>query len=196
VSAEHKVLQAEPFDRLYRSDPDPWSFRTSWYEQRKRDLLLACLPLARFRSGYEPACANGEISARLASRVDELLCSDFSLEAVALARQRLQSLSNVRVVQQALPEEWPRAEFDLIVFGELGYYFTPTAWQRTCQQAAASLADDGVLVACHWRHPVEGASLTGDQVHDTLTQVLGTPPGIRHLEEDFRLELWFGGSST
>lgn len=190
MNAEKRPLPPEHFDRLYRDDPDPWSFRTSWYEKRKRDLLLACLPRMRFRSGYEPACANGETSVELARRVDHLLCADYSVEAVALARQRLARLGNVRVVRQALPEQWPQARFELIVLGELGYYLGAQAWQRTCRKAAASLAQGGVLLACHWRHPIEGCTLTGDEVHEAITLAMGFAPSVQHLEADFRLELW------
>ena len=28
------------FDRLYRSDPDPWNYLSSWYERRKRAVFL------------------------------------------------------------------------------------------------------------------------------------------------------------
>ncbi|WP_325437407.1 methyltransferase domain-containing protein [Pseudomonas nitroreducens] len=190
MNGDTPLLPAEHFDRMYRDDPDPWSFRTSWYEKRKRDLLLACLPRLRFRSGYEPACANGETSAELARRVEHLLCADYSAEAVALARQRLAALSNVRVQRQELPEQWPQAKFELIVLGELGYYLGAQAWQRTCRKAAASLAEGGVLLACHWRHPIEGCTLTGDEVHEAITLAMGFAPSVQHLEADFRLELW------
>ncbi|WP_338110188.1 class I SAM-dependent methyltransferase [Pseudomonas multiresinivorans] len=191
MNGETQGLPAEHFDQMYRGDPDPWSFRTSWYEKRKRDLLLASLPRMRFRSGYEPACANGETSAELARRVEHLLCADYSAEAVALARHRLAALSNVRVLRQALPEQWPQAKFELIVLGELGYYLGAQAWQRTCRKAAASLAEGGVLLACHWRHPIEGCTLTGDEVHEAITLAMGFAPSVQHLEDDFRLELWF-----
>ncbi|MBB4862172.1 SAM-dependent methyltransferase [Pseudomonas nitritireducens] len=179
------------FDELYRGDPDPWAFRRSWYERRKRGLLLASLPRERFRSAYEPACANGETSAELAGRSDTLLCSDFSAEALALARQRLAGLDNVRLDRHDLPADWPAGGFDLIVLGELGYYLAPGDWLHTCQRAAASLAPDGVLVACHWRHPIEGCALAGDAVHGLLQRAMAAPPAVSHVERDFRLELWF-----
>ncbi|QRY77834.1 class I SAM-dependent methyltransferase [Pseudomonas sp. PDNC002] len=182
---------AEYFDELYRGDPDPWAFRTRWYEKRKRDVLLACLPRPRFRKGFEPACANGETSAELAARVDDLLCSDCSAEAVALARHRLAGRENVRTELQVLPLEWPAGSFDLIVLSELGYYLSADAWRRVCREAAAALSEDGVLVACHWRHPIQGCVLSGDDVQGHLAQAMGARPAVRHLERDFRLELWF-----
>lgn len=32
------------FSALYRGGDDPWQVRQRWYEQRKRALMLACLP--------------------------------------------------------------------------------------------------------------------------------------------------------
>ncbi|MFK8399700.1 methyltransferase domain-containing protein [Pseudomonas sp. BGr12] len=179
------------FDEMFRDDPDPWSFRSSWYERRKRGLILASLPRSRFVSGYEPACANGETSAELAGRVDSLLCSDFSTEALALARRRLAGLENVRLTRHCLPAEWPQGRFELIVLGELGYYLAPDDWACICERAAASLQPGGVLVACHWRHPIDGCSLTGDAVHEYLARAMSAAATVSHVERDFRLELWF-----
>jgi SAM-dependent methyltransferase len=184
-------LTSSHFDEMYRGDPDPWSFRSSWYERRKRGLILACLPRSRFASGYEPACANGETSAELAGRVDSLLCSDFSPEALALARQRLAGVRNVRLARHCLPTDWPQERFELIVLGELGYYLAPDDWANTCQRAAASLLPGGVLLACHWRHSIEGCALTGDAVHEHLARAMAAGPAVSHIERDFRLELWF-----
>lgn len=184
-------LPARYFDELFRNAPNPWPLRSRWYEQRKRKLILASLPRRHFHSAFEPACASGETSAELAQRSEHLLCSDYSVEALDLARARLAGFDNVRVAKQSLPEDWPDKRFDLIVLGEFGYYLTPDAWQRTCERAARSLDTGGVLVACHWRHPLEGCALSGDAVHEHLAHAMRTRPAVRHLETDFRLELWF-----
>ena len=63
----------DTFERVYAASDDPWGFRTSWYEARKRSILLACLPRQRYRSGYEPGCSNGELAAVLALRCERLL---------------------------------------------------------------------------------------------------------------------------
>jgi hypothetical protein len=44
------------FDEIYRSDPDPWKFESSWYEERKYALTVAALPERRYRSAFEPGC--------------------------------------------------------------------------------------------------------------------------------------------
>ena len=112
----------QSFDALFRESDDPWRFKTRWYEARKRALTMACLPAARYTHGFEPGCANGELSAELAQRCDRLLASDISRRAVELARERLADVAHATVVQAQLPRDWPDASFDLIVISELGYF--------------------------------------------------------------------------
>jgi len=54
------------FVRMYATDPDPWGFDSSWYEQRKYALTLAALPERRYERAVEPGCANGALTALLA----------------------------------------------------------------------------------------------------------------------------------
>ena len=44
-------------DEFYSKSPDPWGFRTSWYEQRKREIVVASLPRRRFGSCWELGCS-------------------------------------------------------------------------------------------------------------------------------------------
>ena len=108
------------FEQLFEHDEDPWAFRTRWYEKRKRDLTLACLPRQYYTRIFEPACANGELSAALAERTEALLCQDLNATAVELARRRLAACPQASVSQGHLPGDWPGGEFDLIVLSEIG----------------------------------------------------------------------------
>lgn len=178
------------FEELFSHSSDPWSMRQRWYEQRKRDLTLAALPLPRYGRGFEAGCANGELSLRLAERCDDLLCCDTSAAAVELASQRLQQVPHARVQQARLPEQWPSGEFDLIVISELGYYLDPQDLHRLIGKARAALSQDGILLACHWRHPIAECPQNGDQVHACLHERLHLEPVLRHEEADFLLEVW------
>ena len=40
------MVNVPDFDTLYRDDPDPWQVASSFYEQRKRAVLLASLTRA------------------------------------------------------------------------------------------------------------------------------------------------------
>lgn len=180
------------FDELFRDNEDPWEFRTRWYEARKRAMTLASLPARRFVHGYEPGCANGELSAELAQRCDRLLVSDVSPRAVALARARLASSHQVHVVEAHLPDDWPDASFDLIVISELGYFLNADAVDAMAAKALGTLQAGGTVLACHWRRPIKGCALGGDEVHRMLAQRLGLAVLTEVREADFILHVWSG----
>lgn len=178
------------FEQLFEGSDDPWAFKQRWYEQRKRALTLAALPRRSYAAIFEPGCANGELSAALATRCERFLCCDTSSTAAGLARQRLKEFEHVQVIEARLPAEWPEGTFDLIVFSELGYYLDPLDLDQWIDRALASLAPDGQLLACHWRQPIEGCPQTADQVHQRLQKRLRMPRLFAHREEDFLLDLW------
>lgn len=183
-------LPADYFDELFADSDDPWAFRTRWYEQRKRDLTLAALPRQRYARVFEPGCANGELSLRLAERCDELLCMDMSARAVALARKRLKQFPRATVVEGCLPQDWPEGQFDLIVVSEWAYYLEPALFVQVVERIAASLSPDGAVLACHWLHPIEGAPMLGREAHALLAEHLQLQPVVRHEEPDFMLQIW------
>ncbi|WP_339521943.1 class I SAM-dependent DNA methyltransferase [Pseudomonas sp. EA_35y_Pfl2_R111] len=183
-------LPADYFDALYAANDDPWHFRSRWYESRKRQLTLASLPRQRYQRVFEPGCANGELSAGLAQRCEHLLCCDASQRAVALARERLTDYAHAQVYAGQLPQCWPEQRFDLIVISEVGYYLDQQALDDLLQHCIASLSRSGHLLACHWRHPIEGSPLDGEQVHQLLRQTLPFEQIVFHQEKDFVLELW------
>lgn len=180
----------DTFGRVYAASDDPWGFRTSWYEARKRAVLLSCLPRQRYRSGYEPGCSNGELAAALAPRCERLLVSDGVPAAVDLARIRLAGMAHVEVVQEWVPHDWRCGAYDLIVIGELGFYLSADAMQDLAACVKRSLSADGTVVACHWRHAVRGYPLDGDAVHRMLEAQLGLARLVHHQEADFVLDVW------
>lgn len=178
------------FDALFAASDDPWQFRQRWYEARKRALTLASLPHRRYAAGYEPGCANGELSAALAERCDRLLVTDGSAAAVALAEQRLAAHAHVVARQAWLPDEWPDDRFDLIVISELAYFLDASDIQRLARCARASLTPGGVIVGCHWRAPIDGFGQTGDQAQTALHDALAMPVAMTVVDADFRLAVW------
>ena len=97
---------------------------------------------------------------------------------------------NVVLQQRRVPEEWPTGPFDLVVVSEIGYYCSADDLSVLIRRAVGSLTNDGVLVACHWRHPVSDYPLTGDEVHDRLRRESGLQIVAEHIEEDFRLDVF------
>jgi len=184
------------FKTLFADNDDPWSFRSRWYEARKRALTLACLPETRYASGFEPGCANGELSAALATRCDKLLVCDGTEQAVDVARQRLASFPHVSVQCRWVPEQWPAMSFDLIVLSELGYYLNPEALARLAGKARQSLRATGTVVACHWRASIKGCAMDGDGVHAILNERLALPHLCRFTDADMLIDVWCGSARS
>lgn len=181
------------FNAKFAASDDPWRYRTSWYEARKRALLLAALPRERYRAAFEPGCANGELSAQLAARCDRLLSSDFAPHAVDLARQRLAPFPHARVESLAMPDDWPDTRFDLIVVSEFAYYLDTPHCAALARRACAALDGDGTLACCHWRHGAGDAPIDGGAVHALFAEAArrASLTAVAHLDDaDFLLDVW------
>ena len=178
------------FDSMFAADDDPWRFRSRWYESRKRAMTLACLTQPRYASGFEPGCANGELSAALATRCDRLMVSDGSPRAVALARARTSGSRHVQVQQAWVPHDWPDERFDLIVISELGYFLSGGALEELVAKSKASLLAGGTVIACHWRRGSDDCEMNGDDVHERLEEGLSLQKVCCVMEADFRIDVW------
>lgn len=185
---------ARHFDTLFQDSEDPWGYRTRWYERRKRAMTLACLPRERYARAFEPACANGALSADLAARCDRLLATDGSTTALAHARRHLAALPHVELARATMPRDWPDGRFDLIVLSELGYYLDDDALDAVIERAALGLERGGTLLASHWRHAEGDYLRLGDEVHRrmdaTLRERFALTRLLRHEEADFLVEVW------
>ncbi|MET0303602.1 MAG: SAM-dependent methyltransferase, partial [Microbacteriaceae bacterium] len=178
------------FDSFYARHDDPWGLDSRWYERRKRSVLTASLPRERYHRALELGCATGALTEMLAPRCDRLVAVDIAAEAVQRARERLADLDNVDVLRAEIPTQWPRGQFDLIVFSEIGYYWTAPDLELALDRMVASLTPDGQIVACHWRHPVPEHAVTGDGVHVALRTMPGLVGMAHHEEADFVLEVF------
>ena len=179
-----------PFDDLHSQEADPWQVDDSWYERRKRAVLLAALPDAGYPTALEIGCSVGALTQDLAGRCQHVTAVDTSAAAVAWARQRLTGLDRVTVERRTVPEELPAGAFDLAVLSEVGYFLSPRQLTDTIA-ALEPTRNRGAVVACHWLHPVRGWPLDGTAVHRRLREAWGRP-AVHHLERDFVLEVWQG----
>lgn len=196
VSPPSLPISPAYFEAMFAGNDDPWRFKTRWYEARKRALTLAMLPRQRYASAYEPGCANGELSAELATRCDRLLISDGTPRAVDVARQRVQWLPQVAVIQAWVPDQWPAETFDLIVISELGYFLKPDALDTLIDKARTSLGPDATVLACHWRRPIKGCVLGGDEVQARIAGRLNLPHLAGFRDADFLLDVWCTGAQS
>ncbi|WP_406830990.1 bifunctional PIG-L family deacetylase/class I SAM-dependent methyltransferase [Pedococcus sp. KACC 23699] len=183
------------FDAMFETSEDPWGFETSWYERRKRAVTMAALPRQQLGRVLEVGCSTGVLAAELADRATSLLATDLSAEAVRRARTRLEGRSSVEVERMRAPQQWPAGTFDLVVLSEVGYFWRPEELDEALSRSVRSLADDGLLLLCHWRHPVQGWPLDGDAVHSAAVALPGLQVVVSHVEEDFRVDVLAAGPS-
>ena len=186
------TLEPGYFDGLYQESPDPYGFTSRWYERRKYALSVAMLPWARYRSGFEPGCSVGELTALLAPRCEALLSCDGAAAAVATAKARTAEFPQVSVEQRTLPGDWPHGAgpFDLIVCSEMLYYLSDEDLARTVGLAVNSLAPGGTLLAVHWRRPVAFHPQTGDDAHAAIAARPELTLLADHREPDFLAQVY------
>ncbi len=177
------------FDEMYRSDPDPWQFESSWYEQRKYALTMAALPDPHYRSAFEPGCSIGVLSSLLAERCDRLLATDIVPKVLERARARCSNAAHVHFEARAIPDEWPTGPFDLVVLSEIAYYFDRPTLNEIIARMLATSDPAATIVGVHWR----GATnypLAGDEAH----QIIDLQPQLQHeihySDSAFLLDVW------
>lgn len=184
------------FEQLYQDRADPWRVRSSWYEQRKRAVLLAALRQESYRSAFEPGCGTGELTAALAPRCASVLACDIAPRAIALASARTAAWPHVQVQALSLPAQWPagtRDTYDLIVVSELAYYLEAADLARFVRLCVASLAPAGELVVCHWRHDFHDRLHSTDTIHAAYDGQPTLARVGRHEDPDFLLQAWRRG---
>ena len=180
----------DTLDELHRAVADPWGADARWYERRKRDLLLAALPRPRFRHVLEVGCSTGALTEALADRADRVLAVDRSVAALDAARRRLAGREHVTLADLDVPTTWPDdGSFDLVVVSEVGYFLSPAAVDGLVGRIASTLAIDGVVVLCHWRHPVEGWVLDADDVHRRFAEGPLPPVQATYLDRDVEIRV-------
>lgn len=160
------AMTAPDFEALYRSNPDPWDYERSAYEQEKyRATLDACGP-GPFASALELGGSIGVFSALLAPRCQRLTTLDFAPTAVGVARRRLMSHPQVRVLLGALPDDIPAGSFDLVVASEVLYYMREPELVRTFELLRTRMAPAARLVLVHWRPEGAERPLAATAVHE------------------------------
>jgi len=164
---------------------------SGWYERRKRAVLLACLTRPWFRSGFEPGCGYGLLTAELSRRCRSLLAMDGDSAAVASTIAAVERAAHVEVREGQVPMDWPNGtSFDLIVLSEFLYYVPKDALDTLARKARAALAEDGEIVACHWRHPIPESDVPGDILQERFGDALDLACVSHVSDPDFDLCVW------
>jgi cyclopropane fatty-acyl-phospholipid synthase-like methyltransferase len=180
-------LPPEYFESLYAQDGDPWRFATSEYERAKYDATLAALP-ASCGAAFEIGCSIGVLTQRLAPRCTSLLAVDVAEPALTQARARCAALAQVTIRRMQVPQDWPRAVFDTILFSEVLYYLSPEDLSDTARRTRSSLKPGGTALLVHYTLPTN-YPCSGDEATARFLDRTGFTPILQLREAQYRLDL-------
>ncbi|QNP49145.1 class I SAM-dependent DNA methyltransferase [Diaphorobacter aerolatus] len=189
MSTGMRVTARPDFDVPHR-DADPWGYERSWYEERRRMLTLASLVKPRFSHVLELGCSTGRMTAHLAARAERVTAVDISPVAIDKARARLPDVPHIDWQCADLTQHWPEGRFDAVLLCDIGYYWSEAELRGIVGHVAASAADDAMLLAAHWRHPFEQATISTQTVHACIAGTLPWQRYSRSEDPDLLIEVW------
>ena len=175
---------------MYAKREDPWEFASSQYELDRYAAIVRALGNRRYRRAFEPGCSIGILSAQLSAFCDRVEAMDISPTAVARARLHCEHLPNVQIVCGSLPEMIPDGEIDLVVFSEIGYYFTETQLCSVATELVKQMSPEGTFLAAHWLGSSQDHVLDGDRVHAVLETLSDLSLVQSERYSGFRLDRW------
>ena len=187
-----KTLTEKYFEDVYAANDDPWNFTASAYEAEKYDATLKSLPRENYENAFEIGCSIGILTEKLAAKCGKLLAVDVSEKALSQARERCRNLPHITFQKMLVPQEFPEAEFDLILVSEVAYYLAPEDWRTAMEKLFAHLNKNGQIALVHWLPPVSDYPQSGNEVHDSFAEfAAGKMQNLRQARKrNYRLDVW------
>ncbi|MDO5501821.1 MAG: bifunctional PIG-L family deacetylase/class I SAM-dependent methyltransferase [Actinomycetia bacterium] len=182
----------QPFESMYDAGTDPWQFEDSWYEERKRGIVLASLLDRDLGRVLELGPATGLLTTALAERAENVTAVDISrraLEQVGARLARHGRRERVELIHGAIPQTWPAGPFETVIASEVAYFLTEETWRHTLQRATSSLTSEGSIVVVNWLHPVQGLALDGVGADRIAAEFAALETVVEHREMDFALRV-------
>lgn len=153
-----KPSDVESFEAMFQSSIDPWNYRTSLFEARKRQVLLRACGSNKVGRGLELACAIGETSRALMCRCLSLVATDGAPTALAEAKRLTPSELRIDYRLGLLPMDVPRGPFNLIVVSEIAYYLSCRQLNELARTLIKVVATGGKIVVLHHVIPFDDAA--------------------------------------
>ncbi len=181
---------AHHFQQIYRSNPDPWAFASSPYEQAKYRQTLAALGDRHFAAGLEVGCSIGILTRLLASHCNTLLGIDLVEEPLLAATARCADQPHVQFKQMQVPDQWPERRFDLIVLSEVLYFLSERDIDRCAEHALRVLLPNPVVVMVNWLGNTQDPT-SGDAAAERFIAATSLRLEVRRQErhEGYRLDV-------
>jgi predicted TPR repeat methyltransferase len=189
IPNEHKT-SAEFFESLYSATADPWNFSRSAYELGRYEQVVGSLRGKTFHNAFEPGCSVGVLTEKLAPFCEDLFAMDISATAISRAKERCSHMDHVHFRVGQLGRVIPEGVFDLIVFSEIGYYFTEAGLQTILRQLMEHLRQGGMLLGVHWLGYSPDHVLSGDHVHEIIEGQRGLTQSFAKRFTGYRMNHW------
>ena len=183
-------LSPEAFEARYVGGRDPWSFADDPYELGRYRSILSALTRPAYGTVYEPGCSIGVLTQQLAAIARRVIATDFAPSAIAQAQVRCRNHANVEILCADVQTFVPDAPTDLIIFSEIGYYFSADELVALVAKLAQLMPHGGEFVAAHWLGTSEDHVLHGSRVHEILGKCLDWAPAQHGRHPEFRLDSW------
>lgn len=178
------------FERLYQSNPDPWGFETSTYENDKYRRTLDALGDRRFSSGLEIGCSIGVLTRMLAQHCDTVLGLDIVEQPLRAARLRCADQPHVRFQRMQIPASWPKGRFDLIVFSEVLYFLSGADIDICVDRVLSCLLPGGAVVLVNWLGRTDDPTPGNAAAEHFITKSSETLTATsRYRNENYRLDV-------
>jgi SAM-dependent methyltransferase len=167
------------FETVYRELGDPWASadRRYWYQARKYQRIVECLPAGRqFRQALDLGCGLGQLSRKLAERTDHVFGIDIAKAAVEEARRGSRDNTRLSFDQgdvQSLPASLDGG-FDLVAIADTLCYLPPPIQDQTLKTIAARVArllEPGglCLLVNHYFFSGDPESRLSRRIHNAFT---------------------------
>jgi hypothetical protein len=178
------------FDAMYLKNHDPWEFATSPYEQLRYATIFNALSHQRYKNIFEPGCSIGILTQMLSKISDSVQAFDISEQACLRAKKSCIHLNNVIINCESLQTAIPRENTNLIIFSEIGYYFTAADLDKVIKKIISACSSPLTILASHWLGKSDDHLLNGDEVN----QVIGSNEKFvieyEERNDGFRLDRW------
>jgi hypothetical protein len=109
---------------------------------------------------------------------------------VVSAKERCREFRNVEIYHRDVAVGPPAVDFDLMVFSELGYYFSVVQLKKIVRRLTGRLEPGAEFVAVHWLGVSPDHVLPGDLVHEVLSDSFPGERLVSSRHTGFRIDTW------
>lgn len=184
------IHSGDGFTRHSPTDPQTRWALSAEHERLRHQSIMSALPRRYYAHAFEPGCGAGELTAQLVKTCGRVSAIDVLPDKVARARARCAPWGSADIRCADLRDHMPEKPVDLMVFSELGYYFSAPELIDIARNLVNRMTPGGEFIAAHSLNPEMDPVLHADAVH---CQLLANLPlrwvtGERH--GGLRIDRW------